>query len=169
MLSSAADHERWMRVALEQAALAGAAGEVPVGAVVVVEDEVIGAGCNACIGSHDPTAHAEIVALRQAACNVANYRLPGATLYVTVEPCTMCAGAAVHARLGEVVYGATEPKSGAVISTSTVLDNTALNHRVNVVGGVLAEESAQILRAFFAKRRRAARGTTYVEDGPVDE
>ena len=142
-----------MRQALAQAERAAELGEVPVGAVVVIDGEVVGRGCNRGVSSSDPTAHAEIVALRDAAAARGNYRLPGSTLYVTVEPCTMCAGALVHARVGCVVFGAPEPRSGALISTASVLDNAALNHRVEVVGGVLAEECAERLRRFFADRR----------------
>ena len=155
-LAGASERQRWMRHALEQAQVAGAAGEVPVGAVVVVDEEIVGRGYNQCISSNDPSAHAEIVALRAAARHLENYRLPSATLYVTLEPCTMCAGAAVHARIGELVYGAEEPKSGAIVSTANVLDNDELNHRVRVVGGVLAEECGAVMRAFFAELRRPA-------------
>ncbi len=155
-VSVATAHQRWMRHALEQAQAAGAAGEVPVGAVVVVDEEIVGRGYNQCISSNDPTAHAEVVALRAAACHLENYRLPSATLYVTLEPCTMCAGAAVHARIRELVYGAQEPKSGAIVSTARVLDNAQLNHRVGVVGGVLAEECSAVMRTFFAQLRRPA-------------
>ena len=147
------DCERWMSQALEQARLAGEAGEVPVGAVVVLGDRIVGRGRNSCVTDHDPTAHAEINALREAARHVANYRLPEASLYVTLEPCTMCAGAAVHARIGQLVYGATEPKSGAIVSTAAVLENSALNHRVGVTGGVMAADAAQLLQDFFAGRR----------------
>lgn len=153
-LVDARDRQRWMRQALEQAEVAGAAGEVPVGAVVVVDETIVGRGYNQCIASNDPTAHAEIVALRDAARHVENYRLPTATLYVTLEPCTMCAGAAVHARIRELVYGAEEPKSGAVVSTARVLDNAELNHHVRVVGGVLAAECGDVMRTFFAELRR---------------
>jgi tRNA(adenine34) deaminase len=145
-----------MRRALELAQSAASAGEVPVGAVVVRDGEILGEGFNQPIGAVDPTAHAEIVALRDAARRVGNYRLSGATLYVTMEPCTMCAGALVHARIATLVYGALEPKSGAVESTSRALDNPRLNHRVQVVGGVLAEESAGLLKQFFAGRRPAS-------------
>ncbi len=123
------------------------------GALVVQDGVLMGSGFNCPISSEDPTAHAEIVALRAAAKRSGNYRLPGAALYVTVEPCTMCAGALVHARIATLVYGAVEPRSGAVISTATVLDNPALNHRIEVVRGVLAQECAEVLRAFFAERR----------------
>lgn len=152
----AATDERWMRRALELAAAGARAGEVPVGAVVVRAGAVIGEGYNQPIAEQDPTAHAEIVALRAAARAVGNYRLTGATLYVTVEPCTMCAGALVHARIGRVVYGALEPRSGAIESTARVLDNVALNHRPAITGGVLAEDCACCLREFFAVRRAAA-------------
>jgi tRNA(adenine34) deaminase len=146
--------EHWMRRALALAELGAAAGEVPVGAVVVRDGEVLGEGCNRPIGDRDPTAHAEIVALRAAAATVENYRLTGATLYVTVEPCTMCAGALVHARIARLIFGAPEPRSGAVVTAAQVLDNPGHNHRVAVTGGVLAAESAALLKAFFAARRR---------------
>lgn len=147
-----------MAVALEQARLAGSIGEVPVGAAVVVAGELVAVGANACLATQDASAHAEIVALRAAGQRLGNYRLPGAALYVTVEPCTMCAGAAVHARVRALFYGANEPKSGAVISTARVLDNPALNHRIEVLGGVLADECGELLRGFFAQRReRGAR------------
>jgi tRNA(adenine34) deaminase len=145
-------HEPFMRQALEQAELAEAAGEVPVGAVVVVAGAVVGRGHNRPISSHDPTAHAEVVALREAARALSNYRLSGATLYATVEPCLMCVGAIVHARVATVVYGAADPKAGAVRS---LLDPTALplNHRFEVVAGVLAEECGARLQRFFRSRR----------------
>jgi tRNA(adenine34) deaminase len=142
-----------MRHALDEARKAHELGEVPVGAVVVVDEAIVGRGFNKPISSIDPTAHAEMVALRDAAAAAGNYRLPGSTLYATVEPCTMCAGALVHARVERVVFGAAEPRSGALISTARVLDNAALNHRVEVVGGVLGAECAELLRAFFADRR----------------
>src|SRR6186713_3279074 len=122
-----------MRRALALAAAGRAAGEVPVGAVVVLDGTVIGEGANQPIGSNDPTAHAEIVALRAAATRVGNYRLTGATLYVTIEPCTMCAGALVHARVRTLVFGAREPRAGAVVSTASAIENAALNHRVEVL------------------------------------
>ena len=142
-----------MRQALALARQAAAAGEVPVGAVVVRQGAVIGAGCNRPIAAIDPTAHAEIEALRSAARTAGNYRLPDATLYVTVEPCLMCAGAMVHARIRRLVYGAEQPKSGAVASTGRVLDALGLNHRVAVAGGVLAADCAALLVDFFAARR----------------
>ena len=146
-------HEAFMRVALEQARLAAHAGEVPVGAVVVVAGEVAGAGFNQPIGSHDPTAHAEIVAIRAAAARVGNYRLTGATLYVTVEPCLMCVGAMVHARIGTVVFGAPEPKAGALVSTLAAHELPSLNHRMAAVGGVLEDECREMIQAFFRERR----------------
>jgi tRNA(adenine34) deaminase len=142
----------FMRLALEQAALAQAKGEVPIGAVVVLDGAVVGLGHNQPIAARDPSAHAEIVALREAAHAVSNYRLPGATLYVTVEPCLMCVGAIVHARVGTVVYGAADPKGGAVRS---LLDPNALplNHRFAVVEGVLAKECRALVQEFFRSRR----------------
>jgi tRNA(adenine34) deaminase len=146
-------HEAFMRAALEQARLAAHAGEVPVGAVVVSAGEVVGAGFNQPIGSHDPTAHAEVVAIRAAAARVGNYRLTGATLYVTVEPCLMCVGAMVHARIRTVVFGATEPKAGAVVSTLAAHELPSLNHRMTAVGGVLEDECREVIQAFFRDRR----------------
>jgi len=144
-----------MRDALELAGEAAAAGEVPVGAVVVVEGEIVGRGFNRPITSTDPTAHAEIVALRDAAQRLGNYRLSGATLYVTVEPCLMCVGAMVHARIGTLVYGAPEPKAGAVDSTQRAHEHAALNHRMTVVSGVLASESRELMQKFFRERRQS--------------
>lgn len=143
----------WMRHALEQAALGGEQGEVPVGALVVLDGEILGQGYNQPIGSCDPTAHAEIQALRQAAAKVGNYRLSGATLYVTIEPCHMCAGALVHARIGRVVFGAREPRAGAVASQNRLLDAAFLNHRVAWQEGVLAEQCASLVSDFFARKR----------------
>lgn len=151
--SEQARDERFMRAALAMAERGAGLGEVPVGAVVVFEDEIVGEGCNQPRSSGDPTAHAEMVALRTAAQRIGNYRLTDCTLYVTIEPCTMCAGALVHARVARLVYGASEPRSGAVVSTAQVLDNPALNHRVEVSGGVLAEAAATLLRTFFRARR----------------
>jgi tRNA(adenine34) deaminase len=142
-----------MRAALEQARLAAAAGEVPVGAVVVLNGAVVGAGHNRPISSQDPTAHAEIVAMRAAAQALGNYRLTGATLYVTVEPCLMCVGAMVHARIAELVFGTPEPKAGAIESTQRAHEHPALNHRLTVVSGVLAGECGDIMRQFFEKVR----------------
>ena len=146
-------HEDWMREALTLAREAAAAGEVPVGAVVVRDGVVIGRGHNGPVGSHDPTAHAEMVALRDAAVRAGNYRLPGVTLYVTLEPCMMCVGALMHARVQTVVYGATEPKAGAMESTQRAHEQAALNHQVTVVSGVLAAECREVLQAFFRERR----------------
>lgn len=148
--------EAWMRRALELAARAEAEGEVPVGALVVLNGEIIGEGWNRPIRSHDPTAHAEIVALRAAAAKLGNYRLTGATLYVTLEPCPMCAGAIVHARIARVVFGAADPLAGAAGSVFNLLESSALNHRVQVERGVLAEECSARLKTFFQARR--ARG-----------
>ena len=142
-----------MREALTLARQAGSRDEVPVGAVVVVDGECVGRGRNRPISAVDPTAHAEVEALRTAARAVGNYRLPGATLYVTVEPCAMCAGAMVHARIAHLVYGAPEPKSGAVASTGRLFEAPGINHRVEVTGGVLADEGAQLLIDFFDARR----------------
>ena len=145
-----------MREAQREAREALAAGEVPVGAVVVLDGRVAGAGFNQPIGRADPTAHAEIVALRVAAREVGNYRLTGATLYVTVEPCVMCVGAIVHARIGTLVYGAFEPKAGAVRSAMRALDHPALNHRVEVIEGVLDEQCRQIMQDFFRDKRASS-------------
>ena len=149
---SAAD-QRWMTRALELARQAESLGEVPVGALVVREQEVLGEGFNTLIRDHDPSAHAEMTALRAAAAKLGNYRMPGTTLYVTLEPCAMCAGAIVQARIDRVVYAADDPRTGAAHSVFRILDNPALNHRCEVVGGVLARESAQMLRSFFRARR----------------
>lgn len=145
--------EYWMQRALEQAQLAAAAGEVPVGAVLVKDDEIVAAGFNHPIGGCDPTAHAEIATLRTAAKTLSNYRLPDTTLYVTIEPCAMCAGALVHARVKRLVFGASEPRAGAVVSTLQLLNGEQLNHRVDVQGGVLAEQCAALMQKFFRERR----------------
>ena len=142
-----------MRAALEQAIEAGRRGEVPVGAVVVVDDEIVGAGFNQPIGGHDPTAHAEIVAMRDAARQLGNYRLRGATLYVTIEPCQMCVGAMVHARVERVVYGTREPKAGAIESAMRAHEHPALNHRLTATGGVLEEECRRMIQGFFREKR----------------
>ncbi len=142
-----------MRRALVLARHAEEAGEVPVGAVVVQDGEVIGEGWNQPIRANDPTAHAEIVALRTASAQIKNYRLSGATLYVTLEPCAMCAGAIVQARVGRVVFGATDPKAGAAGSVFQLLDSTALNHRTEITSGVLGEECGRLLKDFFRSRR----------------
>jgi tRNA(adenine34) deaminase len=142
-----------MRAALTEARKAQAAGEVPVGAVVVLNGAIAGAGFNQPISAHDPTAHAEVIALREAAKAAANYRLTGATLYVTVEPCLMCVGAMVHARIGLLVYGAPEPKAGAIQSMTSAHELAGLNHRLQVISGVLEEESRSLLQDFFRLRR----------------
>ena len=142
-----------MRRALQLAEVAAAAGEVPVGAVVALDGMIIGTGHNEPIGAHDPTAHAEVVALRMAAQAVGNYRLTGATLVVTVEPCLMCVGAMVHARIGTVVFGAPEPKAGALGSTIAAHELPSLNHRLAVVGGVLEADCRAVMQAFFRSRR----------------
>lgn len=142
-----------MREALGLADEAGQAGEVPVGAVVVLNGEIVGRGSNRPISTSDPTAHAEIVALRDAGRNVGNYRLAGAALYVTVEPCAMCAGAMMHARIATLIYGAPEPRAGAIESAMRVHDHPAFNHRVTVVSGILAAECRAKLQSFFRERR----------------
>jgi tRNA(adenine34) deaminase len=142
-----------MRAALAEARAGLAAGEVPVGAVVVVEDAIVAQAHNAPIALGDPTAHAEILALREAARKASNYRLPQATLYVTLEPCVMCCGAIVQARLARVVYGAADPKAGAVESRYRLLDDARANHQVETVGGVLAAECGAVLRQFFEAKR----------------
>lgn len=146
----------FMRQALDQARNAWALGEVPVGAVVVKEGEVIATGFNQPIGTHDPTAHAEIMALRAAATILGNYRLPGCELYVTLEPCAMCSGAMMHARLARVVFGASDPKTGACGSIVNLFQQEKLNHHTEVTGGVLAEECGALLKEFFTARRQEA-------------
>jgi tRNA(adenine34) deaminase len=143
----------FMSLALEQGQLAYDIGEVPVGAVVVLDGQVIGRGYNKPITSLDPSAHAEIVALRDAAKNIGNYRLSGATLFVTVEPCTMCSGCLVHARIERLVYATTEPKSGVVESAMCLLDSPFFNHKVEACGGVLAAEASKLMSDFFKMRR----------------
>jgi tRNA(adenine34) deaminase len=145
--------EQFMRAALNQARLAAAAGEVPVGAVIEIGDVAIAAAHNRPIALGDPTAHAELLAIREAARALGNYRLPGATLYATVEPCIMCCGAIINARLERLVYGAADPKAGGVESRHRLLADRRLNHQVEVRGGVLARESAELLQAFFRTRR----------------
>lgn len=144
----------FMHEALELAVQGAALGEVPVGAVLVRDGEVLGRGFNQPIGLHDPSAHAEMQAVRAAALQVENYRLPGSTLYVTLEPCNMCAGLLVHARIARVVYAASEPRAGVAASQGEFFAQEFLNHRVLVEGGLLAEESAQLLREFFRARRQ---------------
>ena len=144
-----------MRRAVEQARRAESLGEVPIGAVLVDDtDELLATGHNQPIGACDPSAHAEIVALRAAAQKLGNYRLPGTTLYVTLEPCTMCVGALVHARVARVVYGAAEPKTGAIESAQRLFESGEFNHRPEIVSGVLADECAALMTDFFAARRR---------------
>jgi tRNA(adenine34) deaminase len=145
--------EELMAAALDEARRGLAAGEVPVGAVVVVGGEIVGRAHNAPVALSDPTAHAEVLALREAARTAGNYRLTGATLVTTVEPCAMCCGAALHARVARVVYGAADPKAGAVESLYRLLDDARLNHRVKAQGGVLAREAAELLTTFFAGKR----------------
>ena len=149
------DHERWMREALAEAALAAAADEVPIGAVVVHEptQQIIGRGRNRREGDLDPTAHAEILALREAGQAIGHWRIHDCTLYVTLEPCPMCAGAMVNARLPRVVYGCNDPKAGGVRTLYKICEDDRLNHRVEVIPGVLAGECAETLQAFFRKRR----------------
>ncbi len=147
------DDNEFMGLALDLAREAGAAGEVPVGALVVIDGEVVGRGFNRPIGRHDPTAHAEVMALRDAATRLGNYRLPGSTLFVTLEPCAMCAGAIMHARVGRVVFGARDPKTGAAGSVIDLFAETRLNHHTAVSGDVLAEQCGSLLSGFFAARR----------------
>jgi len=147
------DDSGFMGLALDLAREAGAAGEVPVGALLVMDGEVVGRGCNQPIGRHDPTAHAEIMALRDAAMRLGNYRLPGCTLYVTLEPCAMCAGAIMHARIDRVVFGARDAKTGAAGSVIDLFAESRLNHHTAIVGGVLADECGSLLSSFFAARR----------------
>jgi tRNA(adenine34) deaminase len=147
------NHVHFMRAALALAEDAARLGEVPVGAVVVQGGRIVGRGHNQPIGSHDPTAHAEIVALRDAARTLANYRLTGATLYVTVEPCMMCVGAAVHARIETLVFGTNEPKAGAIESQQRAYAHPSLNHQITIVSGVLARDCAERLGTFFKARR----------------
>ena len=151
------DDLAFMRAALALAEQGGALNEVPVGAVVVFDGQIIGRGFNQPIRSHDPSAHAEVMALRDAAHHLENYRMPGAMLYVTVEPCAMCAGAIQHARIARVVYGASEPKTGACGSIVDLFSEPRLNHHTTVQGGVLAEESAALIASFFKRRRAEAR------------
>ncbi|MHB1676637.1 MAG: tRNA adenosine(34) deaminase TadA [Sulfuriferula sp.] len=150
--------EFFMRQAMLLAYEASAAGEVPVGAVVVYEGKIIGRGANAPIARHDPTAHAEVLALRDAAQHLANYRLPEVSLYVTLEPCAMCAGAIMHARVGRLLFGASDLKTGAAGSVINLFEETRLNHHTQIHGGLLAEECGAILSTFFAVRRASKLG-----------
>ncbi|MCP4340549.1 MAG: tRNA adenosine(34) deaminase TadA [Desulfobulbaceae bacterium] len=147
--------EYWMQQALLHAEEAALNGEIPVGAVLTYENGFLSAAGNSPIGSQDPTAHAEIIAIRNAAELQQNYRLPGTTLYVTLEPCIMCMGALIHARIERLVYGATDPKTGAASSVYTIGSDGFLNHKVEICGGVLAEQSSALLRTFFKSRRKA--------------
>jgi len=147
------DAEAFMQAALAEARAGLAAGEVPVGAVVVLDDVIVGHAHNAPIAHADPTAHAEVLALREAARKVGNYRLPGAILYATLEPCVMCCGALIHARISRVVYGAVDPKAGAVVSAYRLLGDARANHRVEALGGVLEAECGALLKEFFEARR----------------
>lgn len=149
----------WMRLALEQALQAARAGEVPVGALVIKDGEIMGQGQNRNLRDNDPTAHAEIVALRQAAAALGNHRLTGCQMFATIEPCAMCAGAMVHARIERLVYGATDPKAGAVSSILQVVNHPQLNHKMEVVTGVLAEECSAVLQEFFRKKRTGSATT----------
>ena len=149
--------EKWMRLALEEAALAGTAGEVPVGAAIVRGEELLARAHNSPIGLHDPSAHAELLAIRRAAAALGNYRLTGTTLYVTLEPCLMCAGAILQARVGRIVFGAADPKSGAAISLYRIFEDFRLNHTVEVTEGVLREACAEILSGFFREKRLLSR------------
>jgi len=148
-------HDAFMAAALAQARLALDAGEVPIGAVLVIDDQIVASAFNQPIGAVDPTAHAEVLVLRDAARIIGNYRLLNATVYVTLEPCLMCVGALVHARVREVVYGATEPKTGGLVSTARLLDIPQLNHRFSVTGGVLEAESRDLIQQFFREKRRS--------------
>ena len=148
----------WMELALEQARLAALAREVPVGALVIRDGEIIGQGHNRNLLDNDPTAHAEIVALRQAAARVGNHRLIGCTMVATIEPCSMCAGALIHARIARLVYGAADPKAGAAGSTVQVINHPSLNHRMEVTAGVLADKCSEILQQFFRHKRQQTSG-----------
>ncbi len=145
--------ELWMREALAEAAKAADEGEVPIGAILLINEKIVGRGHNHCIRTHDPTAHAEILALRHGAHSMHNYRLPGSILVVTVEPCVMCIGAMIHARVEQVVYGALDPKAGAIQSHFNLSDGTVLNHRIEVMSGILEEECGSLLKTFFQSRR----------------
>lgn len=151
------DDVKYMHLALEMAEAAALAGEVPVGAVVVRNGEVIGRGWNRPIGTCDATAHAEVVAIRDASAACGNYRLPGTTLYVTIEPCTMCVGAMMHARVARVVFGAPEPKAGALVSRLPLAAASHWNHRIEVSGGICAAEATAVMQRFFRHRREQAR------------
>jgi tRNA(adenine34) deaminase len=146
----------WMELALGQARLAAAAGEVPVGALIIKEGRIVGQGHNRNLLENDPTAHAEIVALRQAAAHLGNHRLGGCTIYATIEPCSMCAGALIHARVSRLVYGAPDPKAGAAGSVLQVLNHPSLNHQMEITSGILAGQCSAILQEFFRRKRQQA-------------
>jgi tRNA(adenine34) deaminase len=148
------DDAAWMELALEQAALAASVGEVPVGALVIKDGEIIGRGHNRNLLDDDPSAHAEIVALRQAAARLGNHRLTGCVMVATIEPCSMCAGALIHARIARLVYGASDPKAGAAGSALQVINHPGLNHRMEVTAGVLAGKCSEVLQAFFRQKRQ---------------
>jgi tRNA(adenine34) deaminase len=150
------DDAAWMELALEQAALAAVAGEVPVGALVIKDGEIIGRGHNRNLLDDDPTAHAEIVALRQAAARLGNHRLTGCTMVATIEPCSMCAGTLIHARIARLVYGASDPKAGAAGSVLQIINHPGLNHRMEITAGVLAGKCSEVLQDFFRQKRQQA-------------
>ena len=152
-LRRSTDDAAWMRLALQQARIAAEAGEVPVGALVTKDGEIVGQGHNRNLLDNDPSAHAEIVALREAAARLGNHRLGGCEMFVTIEPCAMCAGALIHARLARLVYGASDPKAGAVASVLQVLNHPGLNHKMEVKSGVLADECSAVLQTFFRSKR----------------
>lgn len=153
---TAVDHSLWMRRAIELAEASSRLGEVPVGAVLVSQEgREIGAGLNQPISAHDPTAHAEIVALRAAGQALGNYRFPGASLYVTIEPCTMCLGALVHARVARVIFGTREPKSGAIVSHPLGSEDRRFNHQLTFTEGIMVEECRNLMQGFFAERRKS--------------
>ncbi|AXC11110.1 tRNA-specific adenosine-34 deaminase [Acidisarcina polymorpha] len=149
------EDEGYLRLALEQARLAAEAGEVPVGSIVVYAGEIVGVGRNAVLATLDPTAHAEIVAMRAAAQRLQNYRLTGCELYTTLEPCSMCAGAMIHTRISRLIYGAADPKAGAAGSVVEVVNHPQLNHQMKITSGVLSEQCGELLRAFFRERRQS--------------
>mgnify|MGYP003387481920 CR=1 FL=1 len=147
------NHEHWMLLAIGLAQQAASNNEVPVGALIVLNNQIVGEGHNQPIMSHDATAHAEIVAIRAACSEENNYRIPGSTLYVTIEPCTMCVGAMIHARIDTVVFGASEPKAGALVSNLQLHENIFYNHKINVVAGILSDECSELMVSFFRSKR----------------
>ena len=155
MIPDVVEHENWMRRALFLAQFAYQKDEVPIGAIVVLNGRIIGEGYNLTISNCDPSAHAEIIALRSAAAAINNHRLPGARMYVTIEPCAMCAGAVIQSRLDTVIYGATDSKAGAAGSVLNVLQNNTLNHQCEVVGDILSDECAQLIQGFFKAKRKS--------------